>query len=346
MIKVNNLKKCYSDKPVISDISFTISENGVYGFLGPNGAGKSTTMNIITGCLAATEGTVEIGGHDIVEEPEEAKRLIGYLPEQPPLYMDMTPNEYLSFVAAARGVKKDEIKTQVARSMDLTGITPVRDRLIRHLSKGYKQRVGISETLLGDPRIIILDEPTGGLDPKQITEIRDLVRNLGKDHIILFSSHIMQEVQAISDHVMIIAKGRLLVSGRAEELERYLRKKPVLRIRTRTNRAAAEELLHSVTGIEEITFDGEEEGITAFHFTADDENGAAESVFLAFAGAKRSLISLEHESMTLEEAFLQLTSGLDTYAPDPQASSLKTPDPEEDEETAAVSGREEDGIHG
>ncbi len=318
LIKVENLVKAYSDTPVLHGISFEISENGVYGFLGPNGAGKSTTMNIITGCLAATEGTVEIGGHDIVEEPEEAKRLIGYLPEQPPLYMDMTPREYLSFVAAARGVKKNEIKNQVERSMKLTGMTPDRDRQIKHLSKGYKQRVGISETMLGDPRVIILDEPTGGLDPKQITEIRELVRELGKDHIILFSSHIMQEVQAISDHVMIIARGRLLVSGRPEELEQYLRRKPVITIRAKASSADAARILSGISGLEDMELLEESGGFGTFRMTAEDYEEAAEQIFFAFAGAGIALTVLEHESISLEEAFLQLTSGMDTYGAEPQ----------------------------
>ena len=323
LVKVENLVKSYSDAPVLHGISFDITENGVYGFLGPNGAGKSTTMNIITGCLSATEGRVVIGGYDIVEEPEQAKKLIGYLPEQPPLYMDMTPYEYLCFVAAARGVAKSEIRGQVEHSMELTGITPVRDRLIKHLSKGYKQRVGISETLLGDPRVIILDEPTGGLDPKQITEIRDLVRELGKDHIILFSSHIMQEVQAISDRVMIIAKGRLIISGKPEELEQYLRRKPVITIRAKASSEEAARILATVPGIEDIELLEESGGFSAYKMTAEDYEGTAEKIFFAFAGAGFALTTLEHEAISLEEAFLQLTSGMDTYSEDPAEKQQK-----------------------
>ncbi len=303
---------------MLHGISFEITENGVYGFLGPNGAGKSTTMNILTGCLSATEGKVEIGGYDIVEEPEEAKKLIGYLPEQPPLYMEMTPFEYLSFVAAARGVSRSNIINEVERSMKLTGVTPVRDRLIKHLSKGYKQRVGISETLLGDPRVIILDEPTGGLDPKQITEIRDLVRELGKDHIILFSSHIMQEVQAISDRVMIIARGRLLVSGRPEELEQYLRRKPLITIRAKAPSADTARILSGISGLGDRELLEESGGFCTFRMTAEDYEDAAEQIFFAFADAGTALTVLEHESISLEEAFLQLTSGMDTYGSEPE----------------------------
>ena len=314
MLRVEHLVKRYNDSPAVSDISFHITENGVYGFLGPNGAGKSTTMNMITGCLSASEGKIEIGGYDIVEEPEKAKKLIGYLPEQPPLYMEMTPREYLSFVAAARGVKSSEIPGQVDHAMKLTGITPVRDRLIRHLSKGYKQRVGISETLLGDPKIIILDEPTSGLDPKQITEIRDLVRELGKDHIIIFSSHIMQEVQAISDHIMIIAQGRLLMQGRPEELEQSLLQRPVIRLRVKAGAEETETILQSIQGIEDVTCLGRDGDCCLFSMTADDRDTAAERIFYTFSAAGKPILAMEHESISLEDAFLKLTSKLDTYA--------------------------------
>ena len=326
LVKVENLVKSYSDTPVLHGISFEITENGVYGFLGPNGAGKSTTMNIITGCLSATEGRVVIGGYDIVEEPEQAKKLIGYLPEQPPLYMDMTPYEYLCFVAAARGVAGKEIRGQVERSMELTGISPVRDRLIKHLSKGYKQRVGISETLLGDPRVIILDEPTGGLDPKQITEIRDLVRELGRNHIILFSSHIMQEVQAISNHIMIIARGRLLISGKPEELEQYLRRKPVITIRAKASVEDVARILSDIPGIDETELLEESGGYCTYKMTAEDYERAAERIFFAFAAAGLALIGLEHEAISLEEAFLQLTSGMDTYSQEPDGEKKVSKD--------------------
>lgn len=241
MIEVKHLCKRYGEHVAVDDLSFTIENGHVYGFLGPNGAGKSTTMNILTGCLAATSGTVSIDGFDIYEDAAEAKSRIGYLPEIPPLYQDMTVREYLTFVAKAkaagkkeetgreaRGTRKKEsraerraaLTTQLAAAMAVTQIEDVADRLIRNLSKGYKQRVGIAQALLGGPEIIILDEPTVGLDPKQIIEIRDLIRALGKDHTVILSSHILSEVRSICDHLLIIAGGRLVADDTPENLEK------------------------------------------------------------------------------------------------------------------------------
>ena len=219
MIEVRHLTKKYGDTLAVSDLSFTIESGHIYGFLGPNGAGKSTTMNIMTGCLAATEGDVIIGGHDIYEEPRQAKKLIGYLPEQPPLYMDSTPREYLTFVARAKGVQKSELKGQIQKAMESTDIVDMADRLIRHLSKGYRQRVGIAQAILGDPEVVILDEPTVGLDPMQIIEIRDLIRELGKDRTVILSSHILSEIQAVCDRVIIISNGKKLADDSLENLE-------------------------------------------------------------------------------------------------------------------------------
>ncbi len=220
MIEVSHLTKRYGSHTAVSDLSFIIEKGQIYGLLGPNGAGKSTTMNIITGCLAASEGTVTIGGHDIFEAPKQAKALIGYLPEQPPVYTDRTPREYLTFVARAKGVAKAEVKDQVAKVMEETRITPVADRLIRNLSKGYRQRVGIAQALLGDPEVIILDEPTVGLDPRQMIEIRELIRQLGKDRTVILSSHILSEVQNLCSTILIISQGKLVAMDTPENLER------------------------------------------------------------------------------------------------------------------------------
>ena len=231
MIEVKHLCKRYGEHVAVDDLSFTIENGHVYGFLGPNGAGKSTTMNILTGCLAATSGTVSIDGFDIFEDAAEAKSRIGYLPEIPPLYQDMTVREYLTFVAKAKGVgrktqtraSRAEVKaalhTQLAAAMAVTQIEDVADRLIKNLSKGYKQRVGIAQALLGGPEIIILDEPTVGLDPKQIIEIRDLIRALGKEHTVILSSHILSEVRSICDRLLIIAGGKLVADDTPEHLE-------------------------------------------------------------------------------------------------------------------------------
>ena len=209
MISVEHLTKCYGGFTAVDDLSFEIEEGHVYGFLGPNGAGKSTTMNIMTGCLSATKGRVVIDGYDIFQEPYEAKKRIGYLPEQPPLYMNETPEEYLRFVGQAKGLRGPELDRQIGEVIAQTKIEDVRRRSIAALSKGYKQRVGIAQALLGQPKVIILDEPTVGLDPIQIIEIRDLIRQLGQSHTVIFSSHILSEVQAICDQILMIAKGML-----------------------------------------------------------------------------------------------------------------------------------------
>ena len=221
MIRVEHLTKCYGNFLAVDDLSFDIDDGHVYGFLGPNGAGKSTTMNIMTGCLSPTAGKVKIDGHDILDEPETAKRRIGYLPEQPPLYVNETPEEYLEFVGEAKGLRGAELKAQMEDVIVRTGIGNVRNRLISALSKGYRQRVGIAQALLGNPGTIILDEPTVGLDPIQIIEIRDLIKDLGQTHSVIFSSHILSEVQAICETVLIINRGKLVANmdAKKENLE-------------------------------------------------------------------------------------------------------------------------------
>lgn len=222
MITVEHLTKCYGDFTAVNDLSFEIEDGHVYGFLGPNGAGKSTTMNIMTGCLSATEGHVRIDGYDIFEEPDHAKKLMGYLPEQPPLYMNETPLEYLKFVGEAKGVKGRELNRQIENVISQTRLEDVKNRLISNLSKGYRQRVGIAQALLGNPGVIILDEPTVGLDPIQIIEIRDLIRQLGQEHTVILSSHILSEVQTICEKVLIIDKGKLVAFDEPENLEKLL----------------------------------------------------------------------------------------------------------------------------
>ena len=220
MIEVKHLCRKYGEHRAVDDLSFTIENGYVYGFLGPNGAGKSTTMNMITGCLAATSGQVLIDGYDIFEDAQEAKKRIGYLPEIPPLYQDMTVREFLNFVAKAKGVPKQALEEQLFSVISLAGLEEVEERLIKNLSKGYKQRVGIAQALLGNPEIIILDEPTVGLDPKQIIEVRDLIRELGKDHTVILSSHILSEVRSVCDRILMISKGKLVANDTPENLEK------------------------------------------------------------------------------------------------------------------------------
>ena len=218
MIEVRNLTKKYGDHEAVSDISFTVEEGHIYGFLGPNGAGKSTTMNIITGYMAATSGDVIINGHDILKEPRAAKSCIGYLPEVPPVYQDLTVREYLEFAAEIKGMKKQAKKDAVAEAVKTAMLEEVEQRLIKNLSKGYKQRVGLAQAIIGLPEVLILDEPTSGLDPKQIMEMRDLIKRLGDDHTVILSSHILSEVNAICDHVIMISGGKIVANDSLEAL--------------------------------------------------------------------------------------------------------------------------------
>ncbi len=253
MIKVEHLTKCYGSFTAVNDLSFEIDDGHVYGFLGPNGAGKSTTMNIMTGCLSATAGRVSIDGHDILEEPKAAKKLIGYLPELPPLYVNETPFEYLRFAAEAKGLHGLQLKQEIERVITETGLVQMKDRLISALSKGYRQRVGIAQALLGNPKLIILDEPTVGLDPLQIIEIRELIRSLSESHTVIFSSHILSEVQAVCDRVLIISHGRLVAFDSTENLESVMTGSGEIRLGLRGEEANAAEVLRKnihVTGFE------------------------------------------------------------------------------------------------
>lgn len=225
MIEVKHLTKRYGSHTAVADLSFTAESGKVYGLLGPNGAGKSTTMNIITGYLGADEGEITVDGKSVFDEPEEVKKSIGYMPEQPPLYYEMTPYEYLRFVAELKGVKKESLDDEVITVMQKTGVTEVADRLIKNLSKGYKQRVGFAQAITGSPETLIFDEPTAGLDPLQIREVRDLLKELGQEHTVILSSHILSEISAVCDEVMIISAGRLVATGTPAELEKKMKKK-------------------------------------------------------------------------------------------------------------------------
>lgn len=310
MIEVEHLTKRYGTHLAVSDLSFQIESGQIYGFLGPNGAGKSTTMNIMTGCLSATEGHVRIGGYDIFEQPEKAKRLIGYLPEQPPLYQNETPLEYLRFVGEAKGLHDTELTAQIADAVARTGIEKVQNRKIAALSKGYKQRVGIAQALLGKPEIIILDEPTVGLDPFQIIEIRNLVKELGKTHTVIFSSHILSEVQAICDKILIISKGRLTALGTPEELERQLRSAGEIILTADASAKKVEDILTAVPHITEVgSPEPAADGAVTLRLKtdSDDIHTVSRSIFFAFAGAGTALLELSVRKASLEDVFLELT---------------------------------------
>lgn len=307
MIEVRNLVKKYGDHLAVDHLDFKIEGGRIYGFLGPNGAGKSTTMNIMTGYLGATEGEVIINGHDILKEPEEAKRHIGYLPEQPPLYMDMTVREYLEFAAELKGIKKKQRAGQIAEVENLVKIKDVEHRLIKNLSKGYRQRVGLAQAVLGFPEIIILDEPSVGLDPKQIIEIRELIRKLAKNHTVILSSHILAEVREVCDYIIIISKGRLMASDTPENLERMLGQQNVVEIEVKTSPLEVRRILKNVPGIERIEAQTAGNGVTKGSIHEKKGEDIRENVFRAFASAGSPLLTLKVSGTTLEDVFMELT---------------------------------------
>ena len=315
MIEVSHLTKRYGGHTAVSDLSFTIEKGQIYGFLGPNGAGKSTTMNIMTGCLAASEGEVRIDGHDIFEEPRQAKRLIGYLPEQPPLYLDRTPREYLTFVGRAKGIKDKALPEQIGRVMEVTQITDVADRLIKHLSKGYRQRVGIAQALLGDPEVVILDEPTVGLDPKQIIEIRSLIQSLGQKHTVILSSHILSEVQAVCQTILIISKGHLVACDAPENLERLFSGSAAVDLTVEAGEAQTREILAPLDHIRSV--DVRPEGTDRCQVTleTDGDEEVCRAVFFAFSRAGRAILRMTDAKASLEDIFIELTSGEAADAP-------------------------------
>lgn len=311
MITIEHLTKYYGDFIAVNDLSFEIEEGHVYGFLGPNGAGKSTTMNIMTGCLSATDGTVKIDGHDIFEEPQMAKKLIGYLPEQPPLYMNETPVEYLKFVGAAKGLKRMELAQQVEEVIEQTRIGNVRNKLIQALSKGYRQRVGIAQALLGSPKVIILDEPTVGLDPIQIVEIRDLIKQLGESHTVILSSHILSEVQAICEKVLIIAKGRLVAFDAPNNLEKLMMSSNGIDFTAEALLEEAEAIMEELAIYEEYTLDEVEMGLVKVHMKAnmDDLRTVCRQLFFTFAEKQKAIIEMSAKKANLEDVFIELTEG-------------------------------------
>ncbi len=306
MIEVRNLVKKYGSHLAVDHLSFVVEKGQIYGFLGPNGAGKSTTMNIMTGYLGATEGEVLVNGHNMLKEPEEAKKRIGYLPEIPPLYTDMTVEEYLKFAAELKKVKRAEIASQVEQVMERIKLTDVRHRLIRNLSKGYKQRVGLAQAVLGFPEIIILDEPTVGLDPMQIIEIRQLIRELAKEHTVILSSHILAEVREVCDYVMIISKGKLVASDTPDHLEHWIEGEETLELEVKGSRRQAESILSGISGVKEAKYE-EQGGMTSIQIQVADQQEIREELFYAFAEEKCPIYRMQISKATLEDVFLELT---------------------------------------
>lgn len=308
MIEVSHLTKKYGKHLAVDDLSFTVEDGQIYGLLGPNGAGKSTIMNILTGYLSATSGQVSIAGHPLPEEADAAKACVGYLPEQPPLYMDMTVQEYLDFAAELKGVKKAECSTQILKAAQRTGLENVLPRLIRNLSKGYRQRVGIAQALLGSPKLIILDEPTVGLDPAQVIEIRKLIRELGKTHTVILSSHILSEVQAVCQQVLILSKGHLVATGTPEQLSEKLSAGSALRATVLGEENIVLSAVKSLPGVRDVNVESEENGEITFIVECTDSTDRRAVVSKALTKAGCTVLALAVESKSLEDVFLELTS--------------------------------------
>ena len=309
MIEVKGLTKVYGNKTAVEDVSFKIRNGRIYGLLGPNGAGKSTTMNIITGCLSPTEGTVLVNGYDVCTQPIEAKRQIGYLPEQPPLFADMTPLEYLTFVAEAKGVADDLIDRQVKEAMSLTDLTGVKDRLIRNLSKGYRQRVGIAQAILGSPDIVIMDEPTVGLDPQQLKEIRALIRKLGTKHTVILSSHILTEISELCDHVIIISEGHVVADSSMAELEAQVSSDTVLNMSIKGDEAGIREVLGTIPGVlDVVVLPAPNKKTVSLRVTTEGQGDLRDDIFFAMAERRYAVVSMERSEHSLEEIFLSLTA--------------------------------------
>ncbi len=308
MIRIENLVKRYGDHLAVDQLSFTVEPGKIYGFVGPNGAGKSTTMNVITGYIAASSGTVVIDGHDILKEPLAAKACIGYLPEIPPLYAGMTVQEYLMFVAELKRVPKKERAGHVEEIKQKTGLADVGERLIRNLSKGYQQRVGLAQALISDPKVLILDEPMVGLDPKQIIEMRDLIRGLSGKHTVILSSHILSEISAVCDQIMILSRGKLVADGTPEELEAMMQEKAEVAVTVLAEKEQAETVLVQMKEIEAFTVEsGEETGSIVLHITAKDNADIRKELSVALASAGLPIMSMNLSKKSLEDIFLELT---------------------------------------
>lgn len=308
MIEVSNLVKRYGDHTAVDHLSFQIEKGKIYGFLGPNGAGKSTTMNMITGYIASTEGKVLIDGHDILEEPEKAKKCIGYLPEQPPLYFDMTVLEYLKFAADLKKIPKDKRNSMIDEIMEMVKITDMKNRLIKNLSKGYRQRVGLAQAILGYPEVIILDEPTVGLDPKQIIEIRDLIKGLREKHTVILSSHILSEVSAVCDYVLIISHGKLVASDTPDNLGRLAAGSNNLMLTVKGNKDDIERALKKTEEIKNIEFEGGQE-IWNIKISTEEDEDIREKIFYSMVEADCPILEMQSKKVSLEEIFLELTEG-------------------------------------
>lgn len=311
MIEISGITKRYGNKIAANDVTFTVNAGEIMGFLGPNGAGKSTTLNILTGYLSATEGSAKIDGIDILEDPIEAKKKIGFLPEQPPLYLDMTVREYLNFVYDLKNCRMDR-KKHLKDICDVVKISDVYDRVIRNLSKGYKQRVGIAQALIGNPPVLIFDEPTVGLDPKQIIEIRNLIKTLGKEHTVILSTHILSEVQAICDRIVVINKGRIVANEKTENLAHAVAEKRRMTYHICGPQNDVLKLIKSIQGVVYAEVIGNRDGDSVAYMVESADNiDIRKPLFFALAEKRWPIIGMDVLGMDLEDVFLALISDRD-----------------------------------
>ena len=330
MVEVKNLTKKYSGHTAVDDISFTLLPGKIYGLLGPNGAGKSTTMNMMTGYIAPGGGTVEVDGHDIYKDGKAARSRIGYLPENPPLYQDMTVHEYLVFVAELKGMDKSQRLVAVEAVMEDAGVLDVADKLIRSLSKGYRQRVGFAVAIINDPAVVILDEPTVGLDPKQILEFRDRIRSLGEEHIVLLSSHILSEISAVCDHVFIINKGKLIVDDDVSNLDKYVNSDRRITISVKSSEEDVVLVLGDLEGIKDVFCGEEKDGVLELDITAAADNSdITEQISLALMEHRIPILGMKEEKGSLEQIFLEITQE-DPAAAEEAESETETGESEEE----------------
>lgn len=342
MIQVKNLVKKYGGHVVVDDLTFTVEQGKIYGFLGPNGAGKSTTMNIMTGYIAADGGTVVIDGHDILKEPQKAKACMGYLPEVPPLYPDMTVRELLLFAAELKKVAKAARKQRVNELMEKLNLVEMQDRLIKNLSKGYRQRVGLAQALVGNPEVLILDEPMVGLDPKQIKAMRDLIKGLAGEHTVILSSHILSEISAVCDRILIISKGKFVASGSPEELQKRMQGGAELLVTVIGERKQAGCVLESMEEVSDFSFeDGEEEGSVLIHITVKNDADIRKELSVVLSGAGMPVLSMKRTEKSLEDIFLELTEG-EREADDAEDETDVSSEEEENEEVNAAEEEEND----
>ena len=343
MIELQNVTKKYNDFTAVDDISFKIDDGEVVGFLGPNGAGKSTTMNMITGFIEPTSGKIIVDGYNISKKPKKAKRQIGYMPEGVPLYTDLTVKEFVTYMAELKGVPKKERKEKVEKALEDTGLIDVKNKLTRNLSRGYKQRVSMAVALVSNPKVIILDEPTVGLDPKQVTEIRALIKNLGKEHTVILSSHILSEVSQICNRVIIINKGKIIAIDTPENLEKKVVRDNIVYVTVEDPENKMDSVKDKLENVQEIKLIEENEDKTKkYKITADDGVDLRKNIFDTFAKEEITIFEMKKSDVTLEDAFMQLINSQDGNAVEQEKKQQLADETDETEENKTEDNKTEE----